>query len=112
MDVNETVLRVASGGENHIKISKVTNLVKVTNKAREKGINVAGAVVEGGADISKTKLSFPMLLVIGSEGKGIRPGLLKTLDAGLTIPMRGADLSFNAAIASALFCYEINRQRG
>ncbi len=109
--VNETVLRVASGGENYIKIAKVTNNVRAVKKAKEKGIWIAGAIAEGEKDIVKTDLTFPLAVVIGSEGKGIRPGLHECLDTGLSLPMRGAALSYNVAVATALVCYEISRRR-
>lgn len=110
-DVNETVLHVASGGENYLSISKVGNLSKALIKAKEKGFWAAGTVVEGGQDIAKTEFPFPLCLVMGSEGHGIRHGVRKHLDLQVTLPMQGADLSFNVAIATSIFCYEISKQR-
>ena len=109
--VNETVLRVASGGENHILISQVANTVKGITDAKKKGFYVVGAITENSRNLMDAKLSSPMAVVVGSEGKGIRPGILKELDAGLSLPMEGAKLSYNVAVATALFCYEINRGR-
>ncbi len=109
--VNETVLRVACGGENYLPISKVVNTVRGVTMAIEEGFWIAGAVAEGGEDILKRDLKFPLAVVIGSEGKGIRPGLKKQLDAGLSLPMSGARLSYNVAVAASLFCYEINRRK-
>lgn len=109
--VNETVLRVASGGENYIKVAKVTNTVRAVRQAKDKGIRIVGAVTEGGTDILHAEFIFPLAVVIGSEGKGLRPGLRKWLDIGLSLPMKGAPLSFNVAVAASLFCYEINRRR-
>jgi tRNA G18 (ribose-2'-O)-methylase SpoU len=68
-------------------------------------------VVEGGEDLNKVKLPFPLCLVLGSEEKGIRQGLEDKLDVKVTLPMSGVSLSFNVAIATAIFCYEIARQR-
>lgn len=67
-------------------------------------------VTEGGQDLTKTSLSFPLGIVIGSEAKGIRQGLTKHLDFSLTIPMLQAKLSLNVATAIAIFCYEIVKQ--
>ncbi len=108
--VTETVLRVASGGENYIKIAKVTNIATAVKKAREEGIWIAGAVVDG-KDILAAELAFPMAVVIGSEGKGVRPGVKKYIDAAVSLPMRGASLSYNVAVATALFCYEVYRRK-
>ena len=111
VEVTEAALRVACGGENYVPIIKVTNLSPAIDKAKECGYWVGGAVVEGGEDLRKAKLNFPLGLVIGSEGKGIRQGLVKHLDFKLTMPLSQARLSFNASIAAAIFCYEVSRQR-
>jgi len=111
VEVTEAVLRVACGGENYVPVMKVTNLSYAIGQAKEHGYWIGGAVVEGKEDLRKAKLNFPLGLVIGSEGKGIRQGLIKHLDFKLTLAMSEAHLSFNAAIAAAIFCYEISRQR-
>ncbi|MBU0571369.1 MAG: RNA methyltransferase [Candidatus Omnitrophica bacterium] len=108
--VNETVLRVACGGENYITIAKVVNSVRGILAAKEKGFYCAGAVCDDGDELIACDLKFPLAVVIGSEGKGIRPGILKHLDARLSLPMPGAKLSYNAGSAAALFCYEIKRK--
>ncbi|UCB56837.1 MAG: 23S rRNA (guanosine(2251)-2'-O)-methyltransferase RlmB [Candidatus Omnitrophota bacterium] len=111
-EVNETVLHVASGGENYIPVSLVSNLSNALIKAKKRGYWIAGAVVSNEAqDISKVSLPFPLALLLGSEGEGIRRGLEKRLDISLSIPMKGAGLSFNVGMACAIFCYEISRQR-
>jgi tRNA G18 (ribose-2'-O)-methylase SpoU len=48
---------------------------------------------------------------MGSEGKGIRQGLQKLLDMKVSLPMKGAQLSLNVAIACGIFAHEIFRQR-
>ncbi|RKY42773.1 MAG: hypothetical protein DRP85_01830 [Candidatus Makaraimicrobium thalassicum] len=109
--VNETVLRVANGGENYIKIARVPNIAPAVRKAKKNGVWIAGALVSGSNNLVGSDLMFPLALIIGSEGKGIRPGLQKHLDTGLSLPMRGAPLSYNVAVATSIFCYEINRRR-
>jgi 23S rRNA (guanosine2251-2'-O)-methyltransferase len=111
-DVTEAVLHVASGGENYVPVCKVTNLLPALLKAKDKGYWSVGTVTEGGEKIAGHKFTTPAVVVIGSEGKGIRPGLMKHIDFKVTLPMAGAGLSFNAAIAAAIFCYEITKQRG
>ncbi|MDD5291594.1 MAG: 23S rRNA (guanosine(2251)-2'-O)-methyltransferase RlmB [Candidatus Omnitrophica bacterium] len=110
-EVNETVLHVASGGDNFVPISMVSNISNALIEIKKSGYWVAGAVVDGGQDLNKTKLPFPVCLLLGSEGKGIRHGLLNQIDLKLTLPMKGAQLSFNAAVACAIFCNEITRQK-
>lgn len=108
--VNETVLRVAAGGENYLKIAKVTNIATALKKVKDMGILITGADTEKALDLTKTDVPLPLAVVVGSEGKGIRPGVRKQLDLALTIPMDGAPLSYNAAVATVLFCYEIRRK--
>ena len=110
-EVNETVLHVASGGENFIPVSMVTNLSTALREAKKAGYWAVGAVVEGGEDINSVSLPFPLCLVLGSEGEGIRYGLQKQLDLKVSLPMRGAQLSFNVAMACAIFAHEITKQK-
>ncbi len=111
VDITETVLRVASGGDNYIKVAKIQNLNNAIVKAKEAGFWVAGTVVKGGQTLWETKLPFPLGLVIGSEQKGIRDVIRKHLDIELTIPMAADRMSFNVAHAAAVFAYEIIRQQ-
>jgi 23S rRNA (guanosine2251-2'-O)-methyltransferase len=111
--VNETVLHVASGGENYVPLASVNNLAPVIDDAKQMGFWIAGAMVDEQAeDITTLSLPFPLGLVMGSEGGGIRKGLQKRLDIRAYIPMRGAPLSFNVNVATGIFCHEIAKQRG
>lgn len=109
-EVTETVLHVASGGENYTSVAMVSNLTNALLTAKKKGWWVVGAVTKGGEDISNINLPFPLCFVLGSEGKGIRYGIEKHLDLKAHIPMRGAPLSFNVATSCAIFCHQIRKQ--
>lgn len=109
--VNETVLHVASGGENYVPIASVNNLAPILDAARQSGFWVVGAVVgEEAQDISTLSFPFPLALVLGSEGGGIRKGLQKRLDIRAHIPMPGVPLSFNVSMACAIFLHEVSKQ--
>ncbi len=109
--VTETVLRVASGGDNYLKIAQVANIGNAIQEAKAAGFWIAGTVVDGGENLYATKFNFPLGLVIGSEQKGIRDILRKQLDVQVTIPMAHPRLSLNVAHAVTAFCYEITRQK-
>ena len=111
VSVTEAVLRVASGGENHVPFAKVSNLSNAIRKAQKESFQIAGAVVQGGQCLSEIKLPHPLGLVIGSEQKGIRDVIRKILDIELSIPMACDTLSFNVAHATTVLCYEITRQK-
>lgn len=110
-EVNETVLRVACGGENHVPVALVTNLAQAAEQAKKAGYWIAGAAAEGGTPLHQADWPTPLAVVLGSEGAGIRPGLSKHLELTLTLPMPGAALSYNVATAAALIAYEITRRR-
>ncbi len=111
VEVTETVLRIASGGDNYVSISKVSNLNKAISTARKEGFWVVGSVVSDGESLMEAKLQFPLGLVVGSEQKGIRSKVQENLDCLLTIPMQVDTLSFNVAHATTVLCYEISKQK-
>lgn len=109
-EVTESVLHVASGGENYTPVAMVSNLTNGLLQAKKRGWWVVGAVTKGGEDISSVSLPFPLCFVLGSEGEGIRYGIDKHLDIKTHIPMQGAPLSLNVAITCAIFCHQIRKQ--
>ena len=110
-EINETVLRVACGGENFVPVALVTNLVRACEQAKKAGYWIAGAASSGEKLLHSADWPTPLGVVLGSEGSGIRPGLEKHLALTLSIPMPGAGLSYNVATAAALIAYEITRRR-
>ena len=110
-EVNETVIHVASGGENFVPVAKVTNLSAALLKAKKAGYWAVGTVIRDGQGINSASLPFPICLVLGAEGKGIRYGIEKHLDMKISLPMEGAQLSFNVAMACSIFAHEIAKQR-
>ena len=110
--VNETVLHVASGGENYVPVAIVANLTQAIIKAKDCRYWIVGAEVSEDTEvINEISLPFPLGLVLGSEGEGIRYGIRKHIDMKAHIPMEGAKLSFNVGMACAIFCHEICKQR-
>lgn len=109
-EVNDTVMHVASGGENFTPVAMVSNTLNAIMKAKDAGYWIGATVVEGGHDLNSFEMPNPFALVLGSEGSGIKPAILKHVDLNLTLKMSGEPLSLNVAMASAVFCYEISRQ--
>ena len=111
VSVTETVLRIASGGENHIHFAEVPNMVKAIRKAKEEGFTIAGTGIKDGESLMETQFHFPLGFVMGSEQKGLRPVVQDEVDLVLTIPMLMERLSFNVAHATTIVAYEITKQR-
>ncbi len=109
--LNETVAKCSSGALEYLPIAWVTNLVHCIEKLKEAGFWIAGVVPDGEMLCYQYQFDTPLVLVIGGEGKGIRPLLKKSCDVTLAIPMQGQLESLNAASASAVVFYEILRQK-
>ena len=110
--VTPAVVRVSAGATEHLPCARVTNLARALEQAKAQGLWVAGSVVEGGQDPAKLDLTGPLALVLGSEQKGIRPGVLKACDLKITLPTSPSPVvSLNVATATTALLYEIGRQR-
>lgn len=111
VEVTESVIKVACGAENYIPVCLITNLSIAIQKAKEEGYWIGATIVEGGEHPRNVRFNFPLCLVFGSEGEGIRTGLTKHIDYKLSLPMAGANLSFNVAMAVGMLCYEVTCQK-
>ena len=111
-EVNETVLHIACGAENYVKVAMVSNISNAVIAAKKEGLWIMGAVISPDAkDLNTVSMPFPLGVVFGSEGEGVRYGVEKHIDIKAKIPMPGAVLSYNVSMAAAIFCYEINKQK-
>lgn len=103
--------KASAGSLEHTRVAVVTNLVHAITELKKDGLWVAGADRTGAHELFKTDLTGPMALVIGSEGKGLRPLVKKFCDFVVAIPQTGPIGSLNASVAAAIIMYEIFRQR-
>ena len=78
---------------------------------KKDGIKIVAAESEAKSVYSKTKLTGPIALVIGSEDKGITSTLLNKIDLTVRIPSEGKVGSLNLSVAAALLIFEVIRQR-
>lgn len=111
VSVTEAVMRVASGGENYVKVSRVGNLAQAMKRAKEEGYTIAGAVLKDGQPLGSVEFPRRIGFILGSEEKGIRDIHLKVIDLPLIIPMHLDRMSLNVAHATSIFAYETIRQK-
>jgi 23S rRNA (guanosine2251-2'-O)-methyltransferase len=108
--INETVSKSSAGAVEHISISRVTNTNQTISLLKENGFWIVGA--ENGEQIlEKTDLSFPLAVIIGSEGFGLHSLTKKNSDFLISIPHENTISSLNASCASAVILYEIAKKR-
>ena len=95
--------RASAGAIEQINISRVTNLARALDEARNCGFQVYAARYASDAEnIFHFKIRFPAILVLGNEEKGIRPNVLKRCHKSLYVPMPGGFESLNVAQAGAI----------
>ena len=110
--VSGTVARTSAGALAHLKLCQVVNLVETLKELQQQGFWTYGAVVsEEATSLYETDFSGKVALVIGSEGKGIRPLVKKSCDHLITIPMQSDFDSLNVSVAAAVIMFELVRPR-
>lgn len=110
--LTSTVAKASAGAVEYVPVARVTNLDQTIRQLKNQGIWVVGADMEGPQIHWKAKLTGPLLLVIGGEGKGIGRLIKERCDMLVRLPMAGRVGSLNASVAAALLVYEVVRQRG
>jgi 23S rRNA (guanosine2251-2'-O)-methyltransferase len=106
-----TVGKTSAGAIEHIPVAQVTNIVKSLEQLRKEGIWLVGLEADSKKSYLEFDYTMPVALVVGAEGKGIRPLALSTCDETVSIPMRGSISSLNMSVAFAVLAYEEIRQR-
>lgn len=108
--ITDTVVKTAAGALEYMAVAKVGNLAQTVEGLKDRGIWIGACHMEGNL-YYQADLSFPIALIVGSEGKGIGKLLINKSDFILSIPMEGKISSLNASNAAAVLMYEIRRQR-
>ncbi|MBI5177991.1 MAG: 23S rRNA (guanosine(2251)-2'-O)-methyltransferase RlmB [Nitrospinae bacterium] len=109
--INSTVVKTSAGATEHMDFCRVTNIAETLKKLREEGFYVVAAEADGEIPLPSFEPRFPLAVVVGSEGKGVRPLVRKNCDAAVSIPLAGAVSSLNVSTAAAVVFYEVSRHR-
>jgi 23S rRNA (guanosine2251-2'-O)-methyltransferase len=110
--ITAAVAKSSAGAVFHMPVVRVTNIASTLREIKERGIWVAGAAAEAQTDLYHHDLTIPLAVVIGGEGRGLRPLVRRVCDLLISIPMQGAINSLNASVAGSIILYEVLRQRG
>lgn len=109
--ITPAVAKSSAGAVFHISVVRVTNIVSTLRRIKERGVWVLGAAAEAQTELYAHDLAVPLAVVIGGEGRGIRPLVKRECDLLASIPMRGKVNSLNASVAGSIILYEVIRQR-
>ena len=109
--VSATVAKTSAGASEHVRIARVTNLVRSLEQMKQKHVWVIGLDERGTPDYTDFDFKTDCVLVLGREGAGLHDLVKKTCDHLLRIPMAGQVSSLNVSVAGAIVMYEAMRQR-
>jgi 23S rRNA (guanosine2251-2'-O)-methyltransferase len=109
--ITPTVAKAAAGAIEHLPIALVSGLPSALSRLREQGVWSIGLDMSG-EPIDRLALAVePVVLVLGSEGRGLSRLVRQRCDVLNAIPLRGRLGSLNVAAAAAIACWEIARRR-
>jgi len=109
--VSPAVVKASAGAVHSVPLVRVGSSVRSLETLRENGVFVVGAAPEGEKEIYDLDLRQDLCIVIGGEGKGLRPAMERICDILVAIPMIGPIQSLNASVAAGILFYEVVRQR-
>ncbi len=109
--ITPVVVKASAGAVAHLPIARVVNIAAAIEALKKEGIWVYGAAGEAKDLIYQLDLDMDLAIVVGAEGKGIRPLVKKKCDRLFSIPMKGPVSSFNASVSGGIILYEVMRQR-
>lgn len=110
--LSPTTFRASAGAIEHATLCRVPSLVSALVDLNARGALTVGLDANAEASIDSIDLGGPVVLVVGSEGKGLGRQVRKTCQKLAKLPMRGPIASLNASVALAIALYEVVRQRG
>jgi 23S rRNA (guanosine2251-2'-O)-methyltransferase len=110
--LSAAMARASAGAIEHARLCRVRSLPRALEVLREAGVLRIVGLDMSGARIDEEPLDGPIVLVVGSEGKGLRRATKSACTQMVRLPMRGPIASLNASVAAALAIYEAARRRG
>jgi 23S rRNA (guanosine2251-2'-O)-methyltransferase len=109
--VTAVACKASAGAVEHLAIAHVRNLADWLAEAKQAGFWIWGADAEAKQAPWDVDLSGPTVLVLGGEGKGLRPRVASACDGLIALPQRGKIDSLNVSAAAAALLFEAVRQR-
>ena len=109
VSLNATVAKTSSGAINYVPVAVVNNLNQAIKTLKEEGYWVVATDGSATISYSSIKYDFPVVVVIGSEGRGVSPLVLKNSDYIVKIPQFGHVNSLNASVAAGILLAEVHK---
>jgi len=107
--ITGTVAKVAAGALEHISVCRVVNLNRSLQVMKEEGFTVIGLMESGQMNITRYSIETPLVIVVGSENKGLSLLTQKNCDYLVKIPLKGKTSSLNASVAAAISLHQLTK---
>ena len=111
-EVTAAVCKASAGAVEYLPIARVRNLADFLGDAKAAGCWCYGAATSGMTSYTDVDYGGGVVLVLGSEGQGLRPRVAAACDALVSLPLRGRIESLGVSAAAAVFMYEVARAAG
>jgi 23S rRNA (guanosine2251-2'-O)-methyltransferase len=105
------VAKTSAGAVEYVPVARIGNVVQTLENLKKQGFWIVGADMDGEKAYYQADLTGPLVVVIGSEGKGLGRLVKEACDFLVRIPMKGQINSLNASVACSLLLYEVLKQR-
>ena len=109
--LNDAAVRASAGAVAHIPLLRVTNLARSLAGLSKLGVWTVGLAVDGDTELWDVDLTLPTVIVLGSEGGGLRPGVLRRCEVRARLSMPGPVSSLNVSVCAGTVVSEAARQR-
>ncbi len=109
--ISPAVVKASAGAAAFVPLVQETNISRFLQEMKKEGFWVTGTAEDGDREFYEADLKGPSILVLGSEGRGMRHLVREQCDFVVRIPMCGRVASLNISVAAALLFYEARRQR-
>jgi 23S rRNA (guanosine2251-2'-O)-methyltransferase len=110
--VTPAVAKASAGAVEHLPVAVVPNLARYLQEIKRADLWIYGAAGDAQSTLWDTDLRGGVVLVLGAEGRGLRPLVRRRCDALVSIPLAGHVESLNVSVAAAVLLFEARRQRG
>ena len=110
--VTPVVAKASAGAVEHLPVAVVPNLARYLAEIKRPDLWIYAAARDAEATLWETDFTGGTVVVLGAEGRGLRPLVRRTCDDAVSIPLAAKVESLNVSVAAALLLYEARRQRG
>ena len=110
-EVTPAVCKASAGAVEHLRVARVRNLADFLAEAKQAGAWCYGAAADAPTAYDAVDWRGPVVLVLGSEGRGLRPRVAAGCDALVSLPQRGRIDSLNVSATAAVLLYEVLQSR-